>query len=64
MRLSEEEAQLIIAAVYYMQNEQDERSKYYIKQGFDMAGEYFRKMYFKYDNLYNKLINELADITE
>lgn len=64
MRLTEEESQYILAAVYNMRDEQEERAKYYIKQGFDRTGEHFRKMYCKYNNLYNKLFNELDDITE
>lgn len=61
MRMTEEEAQLILAAVYNMRDEQEERSKYYLEHGFDRAGGYFRKMYCKYNNLYNKLFTELAD---
>lgn len=64
MIMTEEEAQLILAAVYNMRDEQEERSKYYLEHGFDRAGNYFRNMYYKYNNLYKKLINELADITE
>lgn len=64
MRLTEEEAQLLLAAVYNMRDEQDERSKHYIEQGLDRTGYHFRKMYCKYNNLYKKLFNELADITE
>ena len=64
MILTEQEAQFILAAVYNMRDEQEERAKYYIRQGFDRTGEHFRKMYGGYNNLYNKLFNELADITE
>lgn len=64
MRLTKEEAQFILAAVYNMRDEQEERARYYNEQGFDRTGNHFRKMYCKYNKLYNKLFNELDDITE
>lgn len=64
MIMTKEEAQLILAAVYNMRDEQEERSKYYLEHGFDRPGIYFRNMYYKYNNLYKKLFNELDDITE
>lgn len=64
MRVTEEEAQLLLAAVLYMSDDQAERAKSYSELGFKTAAEYFKKMHFKSNNLYNKLCNELDDITE
>lgn len=64
MRLTEEEANLILAAVYNMKLEQMIQSKRYCEQGFVYAEDRFIKLYCKYNNLYKKLFNELADITE
>lgn len=64
MRVTEEEAQLILAAVLYMTDEQAEWAKSSSERGFKPKAEYFKKMYHKYNNLYKKLCNELADITE
>ena len=62
MTLTDEEAMLIIAAVYNMRDEQQIRAERYHDGGFNRAEEHFRKMYCKYNNLYNKLTSQINDI--
>lgn len=64
MRLTDEEATLIISAVYNMRDEQQIRAENCHDAGFNMSEEHFRKMYCKYNNLYNKLCSQINDITE
>ena len=64
MVLTDEEAMLIIAAVYNMRDEQQIRAEKYHDGSFNRAEEYFRKMYCKYNNLYNKLSNQISEIVE
>ena len=64
MTLTDEEARLVIAAVYNMRDEQQISAERCHDAGFNMSEEHFRKMYCKYNNLYNKLFNQIDDITE
>lgn len=64
MFLTDEEATLIISAVYNMRDEQQIQAENCHDAGFNMSEEYFRKMHCKYNNLYNKLTSQINEIVE